>query len=98
MHEARSAKQMPTRNVHTAGNQDSQCLDASWRTGGAAAVAAQIPRCLEPNRVPQRAWNGSARGTRERRETPGNLSMGASRRCAEERIASREILGILIQR
>ena len=45
-----------------AGASDFQCLEASWRTGGAAAVAAQIPRCLESNSVPQRACNGSARG------------------------------------
>ena len=47
-----------------------------WRTGSAAAVAAQIPRCLESNCVPQRAGNGSARGPAVETRDTGKLSIG----------------------
>src|SRR6188768_149551 len=64
----------------------SRCLGGEWRTGGAAAVAAQILRGLESNCVPQRAGNGSARGPAVETRDTGEFEHRASRCRAEERI------------
>ncbi len=72
---------------------DSQCLEASWRTGGAPAVAAQSPGVFgEPAYRKRR----SSSPRREKRDALRHRESGqeASRRRAEERIARRETLGV----
>ncbi len=75
------------------GASDSQCLEASWRTGGAPAVAAQSPGVFRRACVSQtQIFYSTTRKARAERFRESGQE--ASRRRAEERIARRETLGI----